>query len=175
MSCIGKKSTTGMTSRNGILSTVRPCKSWRLLPFFRGIRFVLQHGTTLIVHEDNRALTEFYFPFHEVTSSKYSLHPGLRKWQTWYSLCRMKNRILLMSALLLWMGLHYTYAGQLQSSVIIIIRHAEKPDAGDGLAPAGDARANAYVDYFKHFTVNSNTIHFDYLFAAKDSHESKAS
>ena len=29
------------------------------------------------------------------------------------------------------------------------------------------------MDYFKHFTVNSNTIHFDYLFAAKDSHESK--
>ena len=78
-----------------------------------------------------------------------------------------------MSVLLLWMGVHCTYAGQLQSSVIIIIRHAEKPDAGDGLAPAGDARANAYVDYFKHFTVNSNTIHFDYLFAAKDSHESK--
>src|ERR1700736_5437252 len=89
------------------------------------------------------------------------------------SLCSMKNRILLMSVLLFWMGVHYTYAGQLKSSVIIIIRHAEKPDAGDGLAPAGDARANAYVDYFKHFTVNSNTIHFDYLFAAKNSHESK--
>jgi hypothetical protein len=78
-----------------------------------------------------------------------------------------------MSVLLLWMSVHYTYAGHLQSSVIIIIRHAEKPDAGDRLAPAGDARANAYVDYFKHFSVNSNAIHFDYLFAAKDSQESK--
>ena len=50
-----------------------------------------------------------------------------------------------MSVLLLWMSVHYMYAGQLRGSVIIIIRHAEKPDAGDGLAPAGDARANAYV------------------------------
>ena len=71
------------------------------------------------------------------------------------------------------MSVHYTFAGKLQSSVIIVIRHAEKPDAGDGLAPAGDARANAYVNYFKHFTVNSNAIHFEYLFAAKDSHESQ--
>jgi hypothetical protein len=85
----------------------------------------------------------------------------------------MKNLILLMSVLLLWMSVHYTYAGQLRGSVIIIIRHAEKPDAGDGLAPTGDARANAYVDYFKHFSVNSNGIHFDYLFAAKNTQESK--
>src|ERR1700704_6012971 len=85
----------------------------------------------------------------------------------------MRNLNLLISVLLLSIGVHYTLAGKLQNSFIVIIRHAEKPDAGDGLAPAGDARANAYVDYFKHFTVNSNTIHFDYLFAAKDSHESK--
>ena len=78
-----------------------------------------------------------------------------------------------MSVLLLWMSVDYTYAGQLRGSVIIIIRHAEKPDAGDGLAPAGDARANAYGDYFKHFSVNSNPIHFDYLFAAKNTQESK--
>jgi hypothetical protein len=68
---------------------------------------------------------------------------------------------------------HCTNANPLQSSVVIIVRHAEKPDTGDGLAPAGDARANAYVDYFEHFTVNSNAVHFDYLFAAKDSRESK--
>ena len=85
----------------------------------------------------------------------------------------MKNLILLISVLLLWMGVHYTLAGKPQNSVIVVIRHAEKPDTGEGLAPAGEARANAYVDYFKHFTVNSNAIHFDYLFAAKDSHESK--
>ena len=84
----------------------------------------------------------------------------------------MKNLILLISVLLLWVSVHHTYAGQLKSSVIIIIRHAEKPDVGDGLAPAGDARANAYVDYFKHFSVNSNAIHFDYLFAAKNTQES---
>ena len=85
----------------------------------------------------------------------------------------MKKLILSLSVLLLCMGVHYTYAGQLHNSVIVIIRHAEKPADGDGLAPAGEARANAYVDYFKNFTLDSKPIHFDYLFAAKDSHESK--
>jgi len=42
-----------------------------------------------------------------------------------------------MSVLLLWMGVHCTYAGQLQSSVIIIIRHAEKPDAATDWPPPG--------------------------------------
>jgi hypothetical protein len=85
----------------------------------------------------------------------------------------MNRFIYLMSVMLFWMGVPYTFAGHLKSSIIIIVRHAEKPDIGDGLAPAGDARANAYVDYFKNFTVDSKSIHFDYLFAAKDSHESK--
>jgi hypothetical protein len=86
----------------------------------------------------------------------------------------MKRLTLLTSVLLLWMGgVQYMYAGQLRRTVIVIIRHAEKPDAGDGLAPAGIARANAYVDYFKNFSVNSTPIHFDYLFAAKDTQESK--
>jgi hypothetical protein len=51
----------------------------------------------------------------------------------------MKKLILSLSVLLLWMGAHYTYAGQLHNSVIVIIRHAEKPADGDGLAPAGEA------------------------------------
>jgi hypothetical protein len=85
----------------------------------------------------------------------------------------MRSLIAFITVLLLWIGVHCTNANPLQSSVVIIVRHAEKPDTGDGLAPAGDARANAYVDYFKHFTVNSNAVHFDYLFAAKDSRESK--
>jgi hypothetical protein len=84
----------------------------------------------------------------------------------------MKNLLLLVSVLLLWMGMR-GYAGPLQSSVIVIIRHAEKPDAGDGLAPAGEARANAYVDYFEHFTVHAKVIHFDSLFATKDTRASK--
>ena len=57
--------------------------------------------------------------------------------------------------LLHWTGVQYTFAGKLQNSVIVLIRHAEKPDAGDALSPAGEARANAYVDYFKHFTVTT--------------------
>jgi hypothetical protein len=85
----------------------------------------------------------------------------------------MKNLRLLISVLLLWTGVQYTFAGKLQNRVIVVIRHAEKPDEGDALSPAGEARANAYVDYFKHFTVNSNAIQFDYLFATKDSHESE--
>jgi hypothetical protein len=78
-----------------------------------------------------------------------------------------------MAAFLLWLGVYCTNAGQLQNCVIVIVRHAERPDAGDALAPAGEARARAYVDYFQHFTVHKKPIHFDYLFAAKDSHESK--
>ena len=70
----------------------------------------------------------------------------------------MRSLIALITVLLLWIGVHCTNANPLQSSVVIIVRHAEKPDTGDGLAPAGDARANAYVDYFKHFTVNSNAV-----------------
>jgi hypothetical protein len=88
-------------------------------------------------------------------------------------LSEMKKLILLWSALLVWAGAHYSDAGQLHNSVIIIIRHAEKPADGDGLAPAGEARASAYVDYFKNFALDSKPIHFDYLFAAKDSQESK--
>jgi hypothetical protein len=53
----------------------------------------------------------------------------------------MKKLILSLSVLLLWMGVHYTCAGQLHNSVIVIIRHAEKPADGDGLAAAGEARA----------------------------------
>jgi hypothetical protein len=75
------------------------------------------------------------------------------------SACCMKKLLLLVSVLLLWIGLR-CYAGPFQSSVIVIIRHAEKPDVGDVLAPAGEARANAYVDYFEHFTVHSNEIRF---------------
>jgi hypothetical protein len=73
----------------------------------------------------------------------------------------MKRLIWFISALVLWMGVQHALADKLQRAVIVTIRHAEKPDTGDGLSPAGDARANAYVDYFKHFTVNSNSIHWD--------------
>jgi hypothetical protein len=40
-----------------------------------------------------------------------------------------------------------------QNAVILIIRHAEKPDSGDGLSADGEERAKAYVNYFRRFAV----------------------
>jgi hypothetical protein len=53
-----------------------------------------------------------------------------------------------------------------------MIRHAEKPDSGTGLAVAGQERAQAYVIYFQNYLLNSNLVKLDYLFAAADSSES---
>jgi hypothetical protein len=60
----------------------------------------------------------------------------------------------------------------LKHAVILIIRHAEKPDNGNGLSPAGKRRAQAYVHYFTNFTMNSEALKLDCLFATADSKES---
>ena len=62
----------------------------------------------------------------------------------------------------------------LQNAVILIIRHAEKPDSGSGLSAYGEARAKAYVIYFKNFTnaVDGQPLKINYIFAAADSKES---
>ena len=60
----------------------------------------------------------------------------------------------------------------LKNAVILIIRHAEKPDAGNGLSLAGKQRAEAYVNYFKNFELDSQPLRLDYLFAAANSRES---
>ncbi len=57
----------------------------------------------------------------------------------------------------------------LSNAVILIIRHAEKPAAGDQLSAAGQARAQAYVDFFKNFKLDGQPLKLDYLFAAADS------
>src|SRR5258708_1358262 len=57
----------------------------------------------------------------------------------------------------------------LKDTAILIIRHAEKPDSGSGLSPAGEKRAQAYVRYFKTFTIDSQPLRLDYLFATADS------
>lgn len=57
----------------------------------------------------------------------------------------------------------------LKDAVILIIRHAEKPESGSGLSTEGEMRARAYVDYFKHFTIDGRPLKLDYLFAAADS------
>lgn len=55
---------------------------------------------------------------------------------------------------------------------ILMIRHAEKPHSGIGLAVAGQERAQAYAIYFQNYSLNSNLVKLDYLFAAADSSES---
>jgi hypothetical protein len=61
----------------------------------------------------------------------------------------------------------------LTNAVILVIRHAEKPDTGDNLTPAGEARARAYAGYFKNFTLDGQPLKLDHLFAATDSAKSR--
>jgi hypothetical protein len=63
-------------------------------------------------------------------------------------------------------------ADGLKNAVVLIIRHAEKPDSGAGLAPAGVERANRYPAYFESYTVDSVPMKPDSLFAAADSKNS---
>ena len=53
--------------------------------------------------------------------------------------------------------------------MILVIRHAEKPDTGDDLSPAGHQRAEAYAGYFKSFTLDAKPLKLDHVFAAADS------
>jgi hypothetical protein len=57
----------------------------------------------------------------------------------------------------------------LRDAVILIVRHAEKPESGFELSPAGTRRAAAYATYFKSFTDGSRVLKPDYLFATADS------
>ncbi|HEY1735087.1 MAG TPA: flagellar basal body-associated protein FliL [Methylovirgula sp.] len=61
----------------------------------------------------------------------------------------------------------------LSGATILIIRHAEKPadkdTGGPGLAPAGQARAQGYADYFRHFQVDGVPVKIDTLIATADS------
>jgi hypothetical protein len=63
--------------------------------------------------------------------------------------------------------------GALRDMVVLVIRHAEKPTNGMELTPAGVARANAYTNYFKNFTIDSKPLHLDAIFAAADSKNSQ--
>jgi hypothetical protein len=62
-----------------------------------------------------------------------------------------------------------TNSNSLQNTVILVIRHAEKPESGYDLTLDGYKRANAYVGYFTNFTVEAKPFKPDYLFAATDS------
>lgn len=60
-----------------------------------------------------------------------------------------------------------------KNAVVLIIRHAEKPDSGSHLSPVGEQRAKAYKQYFQKFTVDSRPLCPDAVFAAKDTNGSK--
>ncbi len=59
-----------------------------------------------------------------------------------------------------------------KNSAVLIIRHAEDADSGDGISPLGEKRAEAYKDYFLNFTVDSKRLEPAVVFAAKDSKKS---
>jgi hypothetical protein len=60
----------------------------------------------------------------------------------------------------------------LSGTTVLIIRHAEKPVNGSGLASEGQDRAEAYVGYFRSLRLDSQPVHLDYLVAAEDSEHS---
>jgi hypothetical protein len=63
-------------------------------------------------------------------------------------------------------------ASPLQDAVILIIRHAEKPESGPELTTEGVQRAKAYVNYFNDFQMDSQPLKLDCLIAAADSKNS---
>ena len=59
-----------------------------------------------------------------------------------------------------------------KDAVVLIIRHAEDADSGDGISSLGQERAEAYKNYFLNFTVDSKRREPTVIFAAKDSKKS---
>jgi hypothetical protein len=59
-----------------------------------------------------------------------------------------------------------------KDAVVLIVRHAEDADSGDGISPLGQQRAEAYKNYFLNFTVDSKRREPTVIFAAKDSKKS---
>jgi broad specificity phosphatase PhoE len=60
-----------------------------------------------------------------------------------------------------------------RDTTILIIRHAEKPEIGTDLSPQGERRADAYVQYFSNFKIDSQPVQIDSLIAAADSKQSQ--
>lgn len=59
-----------------------------------------------------------------------------------------------------------------RNASILLVRHAEKPDSGTGLAPMGQARAQAYVAYFQNYAIDGAAFRPRYIFATADSDDS---
>ena len=60
----------------------------------------------------------------------------------------------------------------LTNATIVIIRHAEKPERGPELAPAGTRRAGAYADFFQRLELDGHPFRPDHLFCTADSNGS---
>ena len=60
----------------------------------------------------------------------------------------------------------------LADNVVLIVRHAEKPENGNGLTPLGEARAQLYAKYFEPFIEQGLSIPVDCLYAGADSKNS---
>ena len=59
-----------------------------------------------------------------------------------------------------------------KNATVLIIRHGEDADSGDGISPLGQERAEAYKNYFLNFTVDSKQREPAVIFAARDSKKS---
>jgi hypothetical protein len=59
-----------------------------------------------------------------------------------------------------------------KGAVVLVIRHAEDADTGQGLSARGQQKAEAYKDYFSKFSVDSKRLEPNAIFAAKDSKKS---
>ena len=57
----------------------------------------------------------------------------------------------------------------LTNTTILVIRHAEKPETGMDLTPAGYAHAQAYVTYFNNYKIDGRPLHLAHLFCTADS------
>lgn len=60
----------------------------------------------------------------------------------------------------------------LANTTVLIVRHAEKPDDGPGLAPMGEKRAAAYAGYFQNLTIDGQSLRPQTLIATANSKES---
>ncbi|MGA8136915.1 MAG: flagellar basal body-associated protein FliL [Pseudomonas gingeri] len=60
----------------------------------------------------------------------------------------------------------------LSDVTVLIVRHAEKPDQGRGLSPAGEHRAQAYASYFDPLSLDGAQLTPQRLIATSDSKES---
>jgi hypothetical protein len=60
----------------------------------------------------------------------------------------------------------------LADTTVLVVRHGEKPDSGPGLSPEGEARAQAYVTYFRPLMLDGVAFRPDMLVASADSKSS---